>query len=64
MTTSETHHHDHGSVPRLGTVVMKFCGTSVADPERLKLVAERMVETCEAGNRVVGVLSAMGDTTD
>jgi aspartate kinase len=64
MTTSETHHHHHGSVPRLGTVVMKFGGTSVADPERLKLVAERLVATCEAGNRVVGVLSAMGHTTD
>jgi len=64
MTTSETHHHDHGPVPRLGTVVMKFGGTSVADPEKLKLVAERLVATCEAGNRVVGVLSAMGDTTD
>jgi aspartate kinase len=63
MTTSETHHL-HGSVPRLGTVVMKFGGTSVGDPEKLKPVAERLVATCEAGNRVVGVLSAMGDTTD
>jgi aspartate kinase len=63
MTTSETHHL-HGSVPRLGTVVMKFGGTSVGDPEKLKHVAERLVATCEAGNRVVGVLSAMGDTTD
>jgi aspartate kinase len=58
------HHHDHGTVPRLGTVVMKFGGTSVGDPEKLKLVAERLVATCEAGNRVVGVLSAMGHTTD
>jgi len=65
MTMSETEsHHDHGTVPRLGTVVMKFGGTSVGDPERLKLVAERLVATCEAGNRVVGVLSAMGHTTD
>ncbi|MGD0274016.1 MAG: aspartate kinase [Gaiellaceae bacterium] len=63
MTTSETHHL-HGSVPRLGTVVMKFGGTSVGDPEKLKHVAERLVATCEAGNRVVGVLSAMGHTTD
>ena len=62
---SETeHHHNLGTVPRLGTVVMKFGGTSVGDPERLKLVAERLVATCEAGNRVVGVLSAMGHTTD
>ncbi len=65
MATSEKKiHHHHGSAPRLGTVVMKFGGTSVGDPEKLKLVAERMVETCEKGNRVVGVLSAMGDTTD
>jgi aspartate kinase len=65
MTMSETEsHHQHGTVPRLGTVVMKFGGTSLGDPEKLKLVAERLVATCEAGNRVVGVLSAMGDTTD
>jgi aspartate kinase len=50
--------------PRLGTVVMKFGGTSVAGPERLKNVARRLVAAREAGNRVVGVLSAMGDTTD
>ena len=47
-----------------GTVVMKFGGTSVADPERIKNVARRLVEAREAGNRVVGVLSAMGQTTD
>jgi aspartate kinase len=47
-----------------GTVVMKFGGTSVSGPERLKGVAQRLVEAREAGNRVVGVLSAMGDTTD
>jgi len=44
--------------------VMKFGGTSVSGPERLKAVARRLVEAREAGNRVVGVLSAMGDTTD
>jgi aspartate kinase len=43
---------------------MKFGGTSVSGPERLKAVAQRLVEAREAGNRVVGVLSAMGDTTD
>jgi aspartate kinase len=63
MSETESH-HQYGPVPRLGTVVMKFGGTSVGDPERLKLVAERLVATYEAGNRVVGVLSAMGDTTD
>jgi aspartate kinase len=47
-----------------GTVVMKFGGTSVGDVERLQAVAARLVAAREAGNRVVGVLSAMGDTTD
>ena len=51
-------------VPHAGTVVMKFGGTSVSGPERLKAVAQRLVGAHEAGNRVVGVLSAMGDTTD
>jgi aspartate kinase len=49
---------------RLGTVVMKFGGTSVADPDRLVGVARRLVAAREAGNRVVAVLSAMGSTTD
>jgi len=48
----------------LGTVVMKFGGTSVADPEKLKDVARRLVAAREEGNRVVGVVSAMGKTTD
>jgi aspartate kinase len=47
-----------------GTVVMKFGGTSVADTGRIKAVAQRLVAAREAGNRVVAVLSAMGDTTD
>jgi aspartate kinase len=54
---------DHAAPP-LGTVVMKFGGTSVADPERLKDVARRLVGARERGNRVVAVLSAMGETTD
>ncbi len=45
-------------------VVMKFGGTSVADPEKIKDVARRLVRAHERGERVVGVLSAMGDTTD
>src|SRR6184192_2766106 len=53
-----------GVEPRLGTLVMKFGGTSVADPDKLKDVARRLVEARAAGNRVVAVLSAMGDTTD
>jgi len=47
-----------------GTVVMKFGGTSVAGTERLRGVARRLVDAREQGSRVVGVLSAMGDTTD
>jgi aspartate kinase len=50
--------------PRLGTVVMKFGGTSVADPEKVMNVARRLVAARESGSRVVGVLSAMGSTTD
>jgi aspartate kinase len=49
---------------RAGTVVMKFGGTSVADVERLRAVARRIVAAREAGNRVVAVVSAMGDMTD
>ena len=46
------------------TVVMKFGGTSVADAERIKHAAGRIVQSKEAGNRVVAVLSARGKTTD
>jgi aspartate kinase len=46
------------------TVVMKFGGTSVADAERIKRAARRIVAQREAGRRVVAVLSARGKTTD
>jgi aspartate kinase len=49
---------------RLGTVVMKFGGTSVGDIDRLAAVARRLVAARAGGHRVVGVLSAMGHTTD
>ena len=49
---------------RAGTVVMKFGGTSVADPQKLKDVAACIVAAHAEGTRVVAVLSAMGDTTD
>jgi aspartate kinase len=49
---------------RVGTVVMKFGGTSVGNPDRLQAVARRIVAAKEEGGRVVAVLSAMGDTTD
>ena len=50
--------------PPRGTLVLKFGGTSVSDPEKLKRVAARLVAAREEGHRVVGVLSAMGHTTD
>jgi aspartate kinase len=43
---------------------MKFGGTSVGDPQKLKDVAARIVGAHAEGTRVVAVLSAMGDTTD
>ena len=43
---------------------MKFGGTSVADAERIKRAAQRIVRAAEAGNHVVAVLSARGKTTD
>ncbi len=43
---------------------MKFGGTSVADAERIKRAAARLVRARENGQRVVGVLSARGKTTD
>ena len=52
------------STARAGTVVMKFGGTSVGDPQKLKDVAARIVAAHAEGTRVVAVLSAMGDTTD
>src|SRR5215207_2386440 len=43
---------------------MKFGGTSVGDPDKLKRVARRLVDAKEAGSKVVAVVSAMGRTTD
>jgi len=45
-------------------VVQKYGGSSVADPEKLKAVARRIIETKEKGYRVAVVVSAMGDTTN
>jgi aspartate kinase len=45
-------------------VVQKYGGSSVANAERIKRVAERIVAARKAGNEVVVVVSAMGDTTD
>lgn len=48
----------------MALVVAKFGGSSVATPERIKNVAARLVRRHNAGNRVVAVVSAMGDNTD
>src|SRR3954469_17087543 len=48
----------------MGLVVQKYGGSSVSDAERIKRVAERIVETKKAGHDVCVVVSAMGDTTD
>jgi aspartate kinase len=50
--------------PHVGTLVLKFGGTSVADPEKIRRVAARLVAAKRAGGRVVGVVSAMGKHTD
>jgi aspartate kinase len=52
------------SPARAGTIVMKFGGTSVGDPDKIRAVARRIVAARERGSRVVAVLSAMGQTTD
>ena len=51
-------------MPRMSTVVLKFGGTSVASPERIKRVAQRVVDRKRAGQNVVAVVSAMGKSTD
>jgi len=45
-------------------IVQKYGGSSVADAERIKSVARRIAQAKDAGNQVVVVVSAMGDTTD
>lgn len=48
----------------MGLIVQKFGGTSVANAERIKAAAKRIVETYKAGNKVIVVVSARGQTTD
>lgn len=48
----------------MAVIVQKFGGSSVADIERIKNVARRVTQTKEAGNSVVVVVSALGDSTD
>jgi aspartate kinase len=48
----------------MSVVVQKYGGSSVADVNRLRLVAQRIMRTKDQGHNVVVVVSAMGDTTD
>ena len=48
----------------MGLIVQKFGGSSVADAAKVINVAERVTETYKAGNQVIVVVSAQGDTTD
>jgi aspartate kinase len=48
----------------VGIVVQKYGGSSVADADGVKRVAQRIVNTKRDGKQVVVVVSAMGDTTD
>ena len=48
----------------MGLIVQKFGGSSVADAAKVINVAERVTETYKAGNEVIVVVSAQGDTTD
>jgi len=48
----------------MALIVQKYGGTSVADAERIKNVARRIIARREKGDQVVVVVSAMGDTTD
>jgi aspartate kinase len=48
----------------MALIVQKYGGSSVADAEKIKNVAQRIIATKEKGNEVVVVVSAMGKTTD
>jgi len=48
----------------MALIVQKYGGTSVGDPDRIRNVARRVVETAKAGHQVAVVVSAMGGETD
>ncbi|MBI5124660.1 MAG: aspartate kinase, partial [Planctomycetes bacterium] len=48
----------------MALIVQKFGGTSVADAQKIKRAAQRVVQAHKEGNQVVVVVSAMGHTTD
>ena len=53
-----------GDTPGMSIVVQKYGGSSVADPAKIRAVAERVMRTKAQGHDVCVVVSAMGDTTD
>lgn len=48
----------------MDTIVLKFGGSSVADNEKLKIVAQKIIGLYNKGHQIVVVLSAQGKTTD
>jgi aspartate kinase len=64
MTATENEPRIETHRPAGGLVVMKFGSSSVGGPERIKDVARRLVAAHARGDRVVGVVSAMGRTTE
>ena len=48
----------------MDTIVMKFGGSSVADNDKLKIVAKKVIDMYDKGNNIVVILSAQGKTTD
>ncbi|MCK5655648.1 MAG: aspartate kinase, partial [Candidatus Aureabacteria bacterium] len=48
----------------MALIVQKYGGSSVSNPDRIKNVAARIVETKKEGNEVIAVVSALGKTTD
>jgi len=48
----------------MSLIVQKYGGSSVATPEKIKKIAEKIKKTVESGEKVCVVVSAMGKTTD
>ena len=48
----------------MDTIVMKFGGSSVADNDKLKIVAKKIIDMYNKENNIVVILSAQGKTTD
>ena len=48
----------------MALIVQKYGGSSLADADKIRNVAQRIARAKDAGSRVVAVVSAMGDTTD